>query len=254
MAHHHNHYSGDPHALSGFWGPPTSAMNFCEEDYAVTQYAAEFISTTTNLIYVYFALRYPRKNDEKHPSKGLDILSWSLLGVGIFSVGFHATLNQTAQFCDDISMLVFSAALLQKLYTSGHSPLASKLISAVLFSVTAIVSIAYLRNGNILLHFYTFSTMVSLIWPRTLYLIHARGRSETERKNLARRFWSALGTLVVAFIIWNIDLEKCMELRQIRAAVGLPWAWLFEFHGWWHILTGIGAKDWILLVRDLCGS
>lgn len=51
MGHHNLRFDGDPHAHSGFWGPPTSACNFCEEDYAVTRYVAEFINTLTNLAY-----------------------------------------------------------------------------------------------------------------------------------------------------------------------------------------------------------
>jgi dihydroceramidase len=57
---------------------------------------------------------------------------------------------------------------------------------------------------------------------------------------------------VVAYTAWNLDLEKCLELRRFRASLGLPWAWLFELHGWWHILTAAGASQYVRLIRELC--
>lgn len=34
-----------------FWGEKTSYLNFCEEDYLVTRYVAEFINTLSSLIF-----------------------------------------------------------------------------------------------------------------------------------------------------------------------------------------------------------
>lgn len=73
-----------------------------------------------------------------------------------------------------------------------------------------------------------------------------------EKNKLLRRFWKAAITLVVAFIIWNIDLQQCTQLREIRKSLGLPWEWALELHGWWHILTAIGAAEYITPVRELC--
>lgn len=71
--HHNLRFDGDPYANAGVWSPPTatakcaslqSAMtrpwlgpaadlpcSFCEEDYAVTPYIAEFVNTLTNVAY-----------------------------------------------------------------------------------------------------------------------------------------------------------------------------------------------------------
>lgn len=68
MGHHNRHFAGDPHALHGAWSPPTSTAkyaacrtshhaveandaSFCEEDYDVSRYIAEFINSLTNLAY-----------------------------------------------------------------------------------------------------------------------------------------------------------------------------------------------------------
>lgn len=51
--------------------------------------------------------------------------------------------------------------------------------------------------------------------------------------------------------MWNIDFEYCAELRMLREQVGLPWAWLLELHGWWHILTAVSANQFMEIVREL---
>uniref|UniRef100_A0A8B9VQ62 Alkaline ceramidase n=1 Tax=Anas zonorhyncha TaxID=75864 RepID=A0A8B9VQ62_9AVES len=36
----------------GYWGPPTSTLEWCEENYAVSYYIAEFWNTVSNLIFI----------------------------------------------------------------------------------------------------------------------------------------------------------------------------------------------------------
>lgn len=42
-----------------------------------------------------------------------------------------------------------------------------------------------------------------------------------------------------------------MELRRVKGRIGLPWAWLFELHGWWHVLTAISANQFMEIVTEL---
>ncbi|KAM5480509.1 alkaline ceramidase ydc1 [Microsporum audouinii] len=54
-----------------------------------------------------------------------------------------------------------------------------------------------------------------------------------------------LSTFLGGFAIWNLDNEYCSNLRTWRRELGLPWGILLEGHGWWHLLTGIGAYMYI---------
>lgn len=47
--------------ISPFWGAPTANSNFCEEDYLVTRYIAEFINSLSNLAYIFYAIYGLRK-------------------------------------------------------------------------------------------------------------------------------------------------------------------------------------------------
>lgn len=47
------------------------------------------------------------------------------------------------------------------------------------------------------------------------------------------------------FALWNIDNEACSTLRVWRRAIGMPWGFFLELHGWWHLMTGLGSYCYI---------
>lgn len=53
------------------------------------------------------------------------------------------------------------------------------------------------------------------------------------------------------YFLWNIDYHFCPYVTRFRHSLGLPWGFLFELHGWWHILTGIGAYVGMAVVEYL---
>ena len=75
--------------------------------------------------------------------------------------------------------------------------------------------------------------MLQLIFARTWVLINVQSRPQQDRKTMWGRFIKVVGWLVLGYIVWNIDLKMCHQLRELRASIGLPWAWLLELHGWW---------------------
>jgi dihydroceramidase len=43
----------------------------------------------------------------------------------------------------------------------------------------------------------------------------------------------------------------CEKLREIRGRIGLPWAFLLEMHGWWHIFTAMSAAWFMDILREV---
>ncbi len=146
-----------------------------------------------------------------------------------------------------------------------------RLVTGALVLGASAASAAYVRSGDLLMHECIFGASLALIWPRTLYLVYRDGgggggggegsaaeaemeklRRLRRRRRRLRRFWRAVALLVAGYAAWNADLEMCARLRALRGRLGLPWAWLLELHGWWHVLTALGASEYIRLVRDLC--
>ena len=64
----------------------------------------------------------------------------------------------------------------------------------------------------------------------------------------------AIVICLLGYLLWNIDIKYCAELRQLKNRVGLPLAWLLEFHGWWHVLTAIGASQFMQVAREMRGE
>ncbi|SPO03940.1 related to YPC1 - Alkaline Ceramidase [Cephalotrichum gorgonifer] len=254
MGHHNRHFAGDKYALHGAWSPPTSAANFCEEDYVVTRYIAEFINALTNLSYIFFALRYmygPGSQGLLSPRR--DSMAASLLLVGIGSFFYHASLRQTLQFGDDLSMIVLSGTMLNGVFTVRQTPARARTISALITLASLAFSAFYVYSGKIIYHFTAFTSQIILLTLRCVYIYRRAEPRFSEAKVRAWRRVHGRATLILllAFALWNVDLEFCAELRELREKVGLPWAWLLELHGWWHVLTAWGAAMFMNVVRDM---
>ncbi|KAL2127509.1 hypothetical protein VTI74DRAFT_10617 [Chaetomium olivicolor] len=254
MGHHNLHFSGDPYSNSGVWSPPTSRANFCEEDYVVTFYLAEFINALTNIAYVYLALRAmygPSSRGLSAPT--WDFMSLSLLILGIGSFLFHATLRQTLEFADEFSMMGLTWSMLRAVLTAHQPPSRARAISVGLAVVYAAFSVFYLWSAKIIYQVFAFSIALGGVLARTQYLIHFMqpAFAEGKRRDWNRRTWMSTAISLFGYLLWNIDLEFCAQLRSWRESMGLPWAWLLEFHGWWHILTAVGAAMFMQIAREV---
>ena len=51
---------------------------------------------------------------------------------------------------------------------------------------------------------------------------------------------------LAGFGIWALDNKYCTDLRRWRREIGLPWGMLLEGHGWWHLMTAVGAYCYIV--------
>ncbi|KAK3318122.1 ceramidase, partial [Apodospora peruviana] len=238
--------------------------SFCEEDYAVSFYIAEFINSLTNLTYVYFALRYmytttttaSQKKTNSLLPKQYDFMSLSLLSVGTNSFVYHVTLRQTLQYADDFSMLLLAWSLLHATLTVRQSSVTTQAISVCLATIIPLFAAFYVQSGGkVIYHVLAFTAMLLLVGIRSLYLFHFASSpqfaSSSKRKDWNRRMWKAAAVCVAGYALWQVDLHFCAELRRLREDLGLPWAWGLELHGWWHVLTAIGASGFMDVAREV---
>ena len=62
-------------------------------------------------------------------------------------------------------------------------------------------------------------------------------------------------TRIVAFVIgyalWRLEFRSCRILRNLRHEMGLPYGFLLEFHGWWHVLTGLSGAAYVECIHIL---
>ncbi|RMZ78924.1 hypothetical protein DV737_g3678, partial [Chaetothyriales sp. CBS 132003] len=254
----HN-FTGDPLTGKGWWGEQTSAMNFCEEDHVVTFAIAEFINTLSNLAYVYFAFAtWPKE------AKWPPVTNVSLFLLGLSSAVYHATLKHYNQIWDESGMYLVTASMDWYLYSYPGAIFSGKVAkpvyTVVLWGACAAVSVMNFTatGADFGLHTVLFIALLTGLWPRCLWLIGERSRMErqgllapdaTPVETIRKKCRVGAVCFLLGFGVWLVDCIFCYQLRAFRRKVGLPLAWLMECHGWWHVLTAVGAGVYVDLTN-----
>ncbi|KAL4928771.1 ceramidase [Aspergillus undulatus] len=237
-----------------FWGPQTSYLNFCEEDYVVTRYIAEFINTLSSLVYCAFGLyglSQLRRRGQVTVSRCIPY--FGLIGVGVCSAGYHMTLKYHTQMSDELSMHLLTTPLLYRIITFQKDSTYKKRAGIILSSLFMIVMVVHMVMDEFLLHASSFGTAVLLITTRTMRTIPQQIPNLAIRGNVRRISRFGLCCFIFGYAVWLVDNFMCPHLTSIRSVVGTPLAFFFELHGWWHAFTGIGGYIAVVVV-DLITS
>uniref|UniRef100_F6WLB3 Alkaline ceramidase n=1 Tax=Ornithorhynchus anatinus TaxID=9258 RepID=F6WLB3_ORNAN len=226
---------------AGYWGPTTSTLDWCEENYAVSFYIAEFWNTVSNLIMIlpplYGAVQTFNDGLEKRYLA-------AYLGVTVVGLGswcFHMTLQYEMQLLDELPMIYSCCVFVYCLYecfkvkNSINYPL---IFLLVLFSL--IVTVVSARCPFSPLPQVMYGVLVSSLVLRSVYIVTwvypwLRGLGYT-----------SLGIFLLGFLLWNIDNIFCEFLRTLRASMPPVVGAVTQLHAWWHILTGLGSYLHIL--------
>lgn len=232
----------------GIWGRPTSTVDWCEENYVVCKYMAEFWNTISN----FFTIAVPilayyldwRAPQEVHYR--LQYLAMVIVGIGSWS--FHGTLLYELQLLDELPMIYGSATMLYcafqvKAKRYKHS------VSVLLFLIaySTFTTYVYLVWKNPTFFFYCYGVLVFFIVVQTVRVI-------TQIKPSDRNdglFRVALTLFLGGFGLWLIDFHFCPVLRSIRAKLSYPLSEIFQFHAWWHLGSFFGTYLYILYINRL---
>jgi dihydroceramidase len=94
--------------------------------------------------------------------------------------------------------------------------------------------------------------MICVVGNQTRSIIGARISDKAVRKDVRKlATWGAV-VFISGFGIWNLDNALCGSLTQTKRALGMPWSFVLELHGWWHIFTGVGAYICEILFLEHC--
>ncbi|PLB54693.1 alkaline phytoceramidase [Aspergillus steynii IBT 23096] len=234
--------------VSPFWGPQTSYLNFCEEDYVVTRYVGEFINTLSSFVYVIYGIYGLLQLHRNGRTGSRSITYCGLIGVGICSGGYHMTLKYHTQMSDELSMHLLTTPLLYRILTFQTTPQYTSMVRVLLSLLFTIVMVVHMVMDEFLLHAVTFGLAVYLIATRTLKLIPQQIPDPVTRKNIQSIAIFGCFSFVFGYIVWLIDDWACQYLTSTRHFIGLPWAFLLELHGWWHVFTAIGGYIAVALI------
>lgn len=230
----------------GFWGPPTSTVDWCEANYAHTHYIAELFNTLSSLAIIasgLVGLWLHRRLLE--PRFLACFASVALVGAG--SIAFHATLRFELQMLDELPMLYSAVIMVYILLESGGRrrrfglwfPLALGAHAALVTALTA------LSRGP--LQFYLFHLSFGSLETFSLvgvYLL-ARRLGAAPARRLLR---AGMASYLIAVVLWFIDLRFCSLLSERLPALGLfnP-----ELHAVWHVLVSCGFYSLLLVTAHV---
>jgi dihydroceramidase len=176
---------------------------------------------------------------------------WGLISVGLLSAWFHATLKYHSQMGDDLSMFLAVGAILHQLLCFQATQSQRRKYTLYILGSLIPVSVYHVWADEIILHEIAFAIMIILVSKYTRALIKKQVTHEESRKKLGRMATFGISTGLFGYFLWNIDFHACYYVTVWKRWVGLPWGFLFELHGWWHVFTAIGAYVGMALVEYL---
>jgi dihydroceramidase len=148
-------------------------------------------------------------------------------------------------------MFLASGSLLHQLMTFDATPRRRLINTALILGAIIPVSIYHVWADEIVAHEVLFGILVLLVGRRTRSLISEKIKNPEAKKRLGGLATFGMISGGLGYFLWNIDFHLCSHVTAFKRSIGLPWAFLFELHGWWHILTGIGAYIGMALVEYL---
>lgn len=242
----------------GIWTPQTSTLNWCEEDYNITPYCAEFINTATNFIFMYLGIMGIRDCLRHAHDRVFIVLYLGYMIVGLGSMAFHATLKYSMQLADELPMIYTTCIMAFVTFSYSRTKRETVLIGFALTGLATFITVYYHMSQNPVFHQVAYASLTCATVFRGMYIMEAflrpalRERCDTpaHADQILKQMWylalTGIAYFLIGFFVWNMDNIFCGYLREARNTILLPWAMVLEGHGWWHIFTGIGAYYFII--------
>jgi dihydroceramidase len=231
-------------ACSGFWGPVTSSVDWCEANYAHSRFICEWFNTFSSLAMLAagtagFALhrREPAVDKRFLLAFGLVVL------VGVGSVAFHATLRFRFQMLDEVPMLYVALVVVYALVENRPQRRFGLTFQAALVLWGLILTaLSTLTRGRV--QFIAFQASFGSL---ELYALAAMVRTArtTTSAPVRRLLHAGLAIYVLGILFWLTDLRWCRVLQHLGP---LPNP---QLHAWWHVLASWGLY---LVILALAGA
>ncbi|KAI8923918.1 ceramidase, partial [Entophlyctis helioformis] len=257
---------------SHFWGPPSSSVNWCETDYNVTSYVAEYFNTVSSLamaaVGLLGVLLHPWAERRFH------VAFLTTVAVGLGSVAFHGTLHKFAQALDEVPMLYSSLTFVYIGVCQRYRLLPSRRrLFATVLCLHAIVTTLLVTLSHGPLQFALFHTSFGTAHVYALYHAVQVYRSRRARLMAAQHsltstqssnghiqqqqqqaprdailwtFERGAALYGSAMVCWIVDMTLCEYVNPgYESTAVLPIN--PQLHAWWHVLVSLGLYNMALL-------
>lgn len=199
---------------TGLWEPHTAGIDWCESNYLVTSYIAEFCNTVSALPLAVLALHGLSKSSEKRLASQFKICYLCMFVVSLGTVAFHATLSWQGQMLYELPNIWSILIFLYSIMAVGHRK--QKFQHAILLGAHSIVtSVVYTQlSFKFFVCTYCFSLVLLVCWSMNmLRLMHVMA---PERESCASLFkFAAVGFTVAVCGLWVPEIWFCQSHPRI---------------------------------------
>ena len=173
------------------------------------------------------------------------------------------------QLVDELSMIYTTCLMCYATFSYSRSRLFSLYLALALSSLAIFITVYYHYLQDPAFHQNAYAILTAIVLFRSMYVmvstlrsslkkseeeyrIRHRGKNmnEEEREIIRgkdrrnRRILNSMWIMIAyglsvflgGFAIWALDRAYCVELREWRRELGLPWGIVLEGHGWWLVL------------------
>ena len=217
-----------------------STVDWCEYNYTVVPFIAEFWNTLTGLALcissfvfyknnselIYNGLVKDNNNNNNNLNRYLINANYLLFIVGIGTIFFHGTLLYIFQLFDEIPMLLITFDYIYILLTINKSNYVWFYYTKYIWCFIIITSYWIHPTLQIITFFTFFTTNICIIIIVLLYKIHPKYK--TLYKETKVNYLPVIGFMgVICLTIWIIDSLFCKCVQHLY------------LHSIWHIVTSV---------------
>jgi dihydroceramidase len=230
---------------AGYFGPPTSSVDWCEANYRFTPYVCELFNTLSSVAMIGVGIvglvRYRKTLELRFL---LAFFAISVVGLG--STLFHATLRFELQLLDEIPMLYLALVMVFILLELEPGRRFGRWLPLALAAHGALVTaLAACTRGRV--QFFAFHLSFGSLEVFALYRVFRLYRT-SESPSVRRSFRLGLLTYVAAVALWFVDLKCCHFVGVTLPSLGIPNP---ELHAVWHVLVSFGFYVLVATIADV---
>ena len=219
---------------TGYWGPITASVDWCEDNYVYSYYVAEFFNTLSSLPVALMGLYAYRR------SKGRYGLQYNLACIGMIMIGlgsaaFHGTLLRGSQMLDEIPMLwgICGFCLLTASARCDDATRNKWFVAVLLWAVFC--TVMYFAAG-----FVMFIVLYSITVATTILASYYQCASCTSQHAVVLKRYAFLAAGIYCFgflFLWIPEQVLCGNRLHTSEPTILQ---SLHFHAFFHLCSAIG--------------
>jgi dihydroceramidase len=179
------------------------------------------------------------------------------------------------QLVDELSMIYTTCLMNYATFSYAQSRMYRIVLAVGLISLAVFITLYYHYLQDPAFHQNAYAILTAIVLFRAMYVMEVnirpkfkskereaadprphggvtavKERADEKDRETLRVMWQmivfGLSIFLGGFAIWHLDNEYCSKLIKWRREIGMPWGFVLEGHGWWHLMTGTGAYYYIV--------